>query len=154
MSQSKRYMKAYIGYSDLQNPSWFSRMCVNLFRISYFTWCQNCKVAGWTWKNKQCKRVIQKLKDDNTKIINRELSQHADGSGCIHYIFKMWKDHQGKSVPMLEVWAPKNELVQKDIDACHRLSEHIKMDNGEKEDTRVYLARDGERYETGELLKR
>lgn len=97
--------KTYIGYADGNNPLWFKRMCANLFRIRYFNYARTNTWSG-LFKKKKINRVVEKLKADNRLILQREF-----GDDDYRFVFDMWRNHRGQSVPVLELWLKKKKVL-------------------------------------------
>ena len=95
----------YIGYSNIDNPKWYKRMCRNMFKIRKYTWEINNTWVGWFVKREKLKRVVEKLKSDNRKILKREFTSYGIHSyDDLFFTFDMWVNHRSQSLPVLEVW--------------------------------------------------
>ena len=93
--------KCYIGYSNAGNPDWFKLMCKTLFKIYYY---DNILKNNWTGigprKNK-LKRIIEKLKTKNAKIL---LKYNIFDTDTQFVNFDLMKDCKNRYIPILEIW--------------------------------------------------
>jgi hypothetical protein len=105
--KTKEIIHSYIGYSNAVNPDWFIKLCENLTKIKYYEWVSRCQFHGVFWKNKKYVRIINKLKERNKLIIQKQFPENVYSKKSHVFILSFWKDRKGQSVPILEVWKNK-----------------------------------------------